>query len=379
MEGISTGSALLILLLAVGAVQGLVYGVLLFKSNNENKQANQFLGVILLIFSYRLIVQSMRLFGLGYYDGWYYVMLDFSWVNGALLYFYIRALINQSIKLNKSDIYHFYPLLIQVGFSVFVRIQNIYWDGTRESLSWLGYWGYVFWMNNPTIYLVASSLLIFYSFSSFKLLREVSDSVTIEPDRIQWIRRILYSFSVFFILVFVTLLTDLLYNAFITNDYYFYFTRFYYYPFFIGLSLLTYWLGFEGFKRKDDRGIIIKPDISEKLKKQLELLSKELDQKMESEFLFRNPELTVSVLANMIGVKPYLINKCMSDVKQIKFSDYINAYRVSEVKELVNKPENKSYTLLSIAYDAGFNSKSSFNRAVKKHLGVSPSELKEKE
>ena len=69
----------------------------------------------------------------------------------------------------------------------------------------------------------------------------------------------------------------------------------------------------------------------------------------------------------------------MSDVKQIKFSDYINAYRVSEVKELVNKPENKSYTLLSIAYDAGFNSKSSFNRAVKKHLGVSPSELKEKE
>ena len=294
MEGISTGSALLILLLAVGAVQGLVYGVLLFKSNNENKQANQFLGVILLIFSYRLIVQSMRLFGLGYYDGWYYVMLDFSWVNGALLYFYIRALINQSIKLNKSDIYHFYPLLIQVGFSVFVRIQNIYWDGTRESLSWLGYWGYVFWMNNPTIYLVASSLLIFYSFSSFKLLREVSDSVTIEPDRIQWIRRILYSFSVFFILVFVTLLTDLLYNAFITNDYYFYFTRFYYYPFFIGLSLLTYWLGFEGFKRKDDRGIIIKPDISEKLKKQLELLSKELDQKMESEFLFRNPELTVS-------------------------------------------------------------------------------------
>jgi len=49
---------------------------------------------------------------------------------------------------------------------------------------------------------------------------------------------------------------------------------------------------------------------------------------------------------------------------------------VKEVSALMQDPDNDKYTLLSLAYEAGFNSKSSFNRAVKKHLGVSPSELK---
>ena len=377
LEKLSPGSALLIMLLALGAVQGLVYGSLLFRSKNENKVANRFLAVILFIFSYRLIVQCMRLFGLGYYDGWYYVMLDLSWVNGALLYFYIKALLNPNTRLKKTDTYHFLPVVLQIGISIFVRIQNIYWDGTPESISFLGYWGYSIWMNKPTIYLIASALLIIYAFKSFKLIKEVSGSITIDSARIRWIHRILYSFCVFFILVFVVLLSDLFYQTYIEDQFYFYFTRFYYYPFFGGLSVLTYWLGFEGYKRRDEKGILIKTDISEELKKQLEALSVELDKKMKDDFIYKNPKLSVSAVAEALGVKPYLINKCMSDIKQEKFNDYINAYRVEEVKRMIEEPKNNAYTLLSIAFDAGFNSKSSFNRAVKKHLGISPSELRQ--
>jgi AraC-like DNA-binding protein len=46
------------------------------------------------------------------------------------------------------------------------------------------------------------------------------------------------------------------------------------------------------------------------------------------------------------------------------------------VQRLLEDPANSKYTLLSLAMDAGFNSKSSFNRAIKKQLGISPSELK---
>jgi AraC-like DNA-binding protein len=54
----------------------------------------------------------------------------------------------------------------------------------------------------------------------------------------------------------------------------------------------------------------------------------------------------------------------------------VNEYRVKEFQRLLENADNSKYTLLSLAMQAGFNSKSSFNRAVKKHLGIAPSDLK---
>ncbi|NJO89382.1 MAG: helix-turn-helix transcriptional regulator, partial [Chloroflexia bacterium] len=57
-----------------------------------------------------------------------------------------------------------------------------------------------------------------------------------------------------------------------------------------------------------------------------------------------------------------------------KFSDYINSYRIEAfIKTVKSKPDDGD-TYLSIAYNVGFNSKSSFNRAFKKHTGFTPSE-----
>ena len=58
------------------------------------------------------------------------------------------------------------------------------------------------------------------------------------------------------------------------------------------------------------------------------------------------------------------------------FNDFINEYRIEELKKLLNDPKNNNFTLLSLAFEAGFNSKASFNRAVKKLTGKSPSALK---
>ena len=86
-----TGTILIIILLAIGSIQGLIYGFILLKSTKYNKLANRILAIILLLLSYRLTIQIMRLFGLGYYDSWYYIMIDISWVYGALIYLYTRA------------------------------------------------------------------------------------------------------------------------------------------------------------------------------------------------------------------------------------------------------------------------------------------------
>ena len=62
----------------------------------------------------------------------------------------------------------------------------------------------------------------------------------------------------------------------------------------------------------------------------------------------------------------------------MNFNDFINNYRVEDVKKAFDKGEHKKTTLLGIAFDCGFNSKATFNRAFKKNTGISPKEYLKK-
>ncbi|MFY7672214.1 helix-turn-helix domain-containing protein [Tenacibaculum sp. MEBiC06402] len=371
----NTLTVLLVLFLFVGAFQGMVFGVILLRSKN-NRISNKILATILFLLSYRLLVQIMRLFGLGYYDTWYYFMLDLSWVTGPLLYFYVKAQIDSDYKISKKDYFHFLPLVLQIAISIFVRLQNLYWEGTRESLSWLGYWGYVVWMNYPTIYIIASLLIIYYANLSLKLLKK---EVNIDSQKLHWIKRIIFSFKIYFSLVLSILLVDLLVYKVVLQHDYFYFIRFFYYPFFIGISVLIYWLGIEGFSRRNERKQPVKTRLSEEDRVRLEVIAKDLKKIVKENELFKIQKLNLNSLADELKIKPYVITQCLNEVIGKKFNDFINEYRVKEVQNLLENPENSKYTLLSLAMEAGFNSKSSFNRAVQKHLGVSPRELKRDE
>ena len=313
-------------------------------------------------------------FGLGRYDTWYYFMIDLSWINAPLLYFYVKASLEQNFQWKKKHLWHLLPFALQIGFSIFVRLQNLYWDGTRESLSWLGYWGYAIWMNLSTIYFVASILILVYTQKALVLLK--SRRADLEPDRWNWLRLMMQAFQYYFALVLAVLIVDLFVIEKSKLFSYFYFTRFYYYPFFIGMAVLNYWLGFSGYHK--NFGSLNKPKkvIGKEDEKQLILLSQKLEQRMLEEKLYRDPELSLSSLAETLEVKSYQLSRCLSHVLNIKFNDYVNALRAEEVQRLAQLSANNRYTLLSLAYEAGFNSKSSFQRAVRKHLGVTPKELR---
>ena len=71
---------------------------------------------------------------------------------------------------------------------------------------------------------------------------------------------------------------------------------------------------------------------------------------------------------------PNYLSQVINEVEGINFYDYVNRLRVEEFKRLLSLPENQRFTLLALAYDCGFNSKSAFNRCFKKTTGLSPSE-----
>ncbi|NRB48182.1 MAG: AraC family transcriptional regulator [Saprospiraceae bacterium] len=367
-------NSIMLILLSIGCVQGVFFGMKLFLTKSH-RYKNSFLAFLLLLFSYRLLNQILIYFGIGKYDWWYHLTLELSWCYGALIYLYIKASIKEQYQFSRTDQLLFIPVLIQIALSIFVRSQNFYWDGTRESLSWLGYWGYAVWMNYSTVPFIASLLILYYIHRSQRALAEVEPTAR-NPKTYPFTKKLLTNTQRFYYFVAAIYTVDFLFIRFFNHEDYYYFNRFFYNPFLIGISILTYVLSFEGYKQRNVSLINPKAQLKEKDRKALEEIAKSLDQLMSTQQPFKNPNLSLDELAKMLGTKPYLLSQTLKFIHDTSFYPYITQFRIEEFKSLLLDPKHTQFSLLGLAYSAGFNSKSSFNRAIKKHHQVTPSEFK---
>lgn len=96
---------------------------------------------------------------------------------------------------------------------------------------------------------------------------------------------------------------------------------------------------------------------------------------LDKEKPYKDPDLTLARLADRIGLTPHMLSQLLNDRLNKNFNHFINAYRIDEVKKLLDTPSNRD-KLLSIAYDSGFRSKTTFNTMFKKFTGKTPSEYR---
>jgi len=104
-----------------------------------------------------------------------------------------------------------------------------------------------------------------------------------------------------------------------------------------------------------------------------ESLRAELLSVMERERPYRNPELTLADLAGRLATTPHKLSEVLSRRVGLTFYDFVNRYRVEDVRSRLTDPRSRNLTLLALALDAGFASKSTFNNVFKKHTGKTPS------
>ncbi|MCF8245807.1 MAG: helix-turn-helix domain-containing protein [Saprospiraceae bacterium] len=104
------------------------------------------------------------------------------------------------------------------------------------------------------------------------------------------------------------------------------------------------------------------------------LLYQRLTSLMQTEAPFKNNELTLADLAKSLGIHSNYLSQVVNEKEGKNFYNYINTLRVEEFIRLASLPENQKYTLLSLAYDCGFNSKSTFNKYFRTVTGKTPSE-----
>ncbi|HLK97295.1 MAG TPA: helix-turn-helix transcriptional regulator [Hymenobacter sp.] len=97
---------------------------------------------------------------------------------------------------------------------------------------------------------------------------------------------------------------------------------------------------------------------------------------MEEEKLYRNGELTLAELAERLAVSPHHLSQLLNERKGLSFYDYVNAYRVEEVKAGLVDSKKGHLSLLGLALEAGFNSKTTFNTVFKKTTGLTPSDYR---
>lgn len=111
--------------------------------------------------------------------------------------------------------------------------------------------------------------------------------------------------------------------------------------------------------------------------KTVDQIHRDLEHLMQTERLYRMPGLSLPQLAKQLDVHPNSLSQVINRKEKRNFFDYVNSLRVAEFKNRLASGDIKTYTLLSLAHDCGFNSKTSFNRNFKSITGLSPSEYLE--
>lgn len=100
---------------------------------------------------------------------------------------------------------------------------------------------------------------------------------------------------------------------------------------------------------------------------------------MEDNRPYLEEDLSLQKLSLLMNISTHQLSQAINQNLNTNFYKFVNAYRVEEVKKKLKNPEFEKYSILGIAFESGFNSKSTFNKIFKEETGMTPSEFKRSE
>jgi AraC-like DNA-binding protein len=248
-----------------------------------------------------------------------------------------------------------------------------YADGRDKDLA---FWYQITGLASMLLYLILS--LKFYKNYRKLIVQEVSYA---DEVLLKWVSHFMIAF---------TLLLVLRVCFFILNPEWGEFGSKYWY--YLCFSILFFYIAITGYSNTIRATIAFKAGSPQKLKTEDEnhismLKSDEIevsnieDWKIKIQLLldekkiYTNANLTLSDIALHLNTNRNLISSIINQGFKMNFNDFINSKRVDAVIEKIKKGEHIDNTLLGIALDSGFNSKTTFNRAFKKHTSLTPKQF----
>jgi AraC-like DNA-binding protein len=359
------------LLILFGAVQGLIFGILLLF--NKKHPGAKFLSVFMFVLAYNGLETFNWSGGLMHYIV-FFELFPFVIIFGLgpSLYLYVRSLLQPDTRIPpKIVLWHFSLVfaqftlrLVVIAFYIMWNVQFVQTKVTPTQLEDI-YFRYA-----EPLSVVVFSLYLALTFKEFrnnryqlptKLISKEGQSVVH-----QWIRALLYCMLAVAVLWPLTILAPYLLDI---ND------DSHYYPIEIGLVFFIYWIAFVGY-HKTKLIYLRAPKVSSNGISHADAASamKQLKDAMELDKLYRDPELNLSKVATHTGLNPKQVSATLNQHFHRSFNDFINEYRISEVQEKLSARENEHLTIFGIALESGFNSQATFQRVFKNTTGMSPRE-----
>ncbi|HEX8023841.1 helix-turn-helix domain-containing protein, partial [Mucilaginibacter sp.] len=348
---------------------GMGFAALLWFARKTNRSANRFLAVVLAIAALwiaRILAIDIRLET--YIPYWSRLPMRFLLAFGPLNFFYVLRQTLPLYKFRIKDLLHFIPVLLELGIHLLEVNESIRTGATTyETL--------IFRQLNPALHLMAFISIIIYLYLSHRLIENFYQRIKFnQGDRyryeMRWLHHLLAGFGLLW----------LFWVLFTATDYFYYHHELgihAYYPLYLLLMILTIRTASIAFLRPEVSLPAVAPAFLKTAPPQ-ELKDKGiwLKKVLKANLYYLDPELNLRSLAEKLSLYPNELSRIINTVLKKSFSDFINEYRVVEVSRKMQDPAYDHITLLGIAFESGFNSKTTFNRTFKQMTGKSPAEYK---
>lgn len=378
------------LLALVGMAQlALLIVILLVIDAPAIRAANRLLAVILTIIGINLLLFFWKETGTTPFPVYYRrAIYTLCFAIGPLLLFYTRAMVQPSFRLRPRDGLHFVP--VGVIFLASLPGAGLVSDPLAGARIATDSSSQLLWQTSA-LAVFASFWGALYALASLKLIRDYQRRLrdrfsSLEVVSLRWLRRILYLFvGMNLVLAPVAVLRVSVGGALHPVLFVILPTTF----------LLLYYVAIAGFRRAllfyVQPGIaplieeaLPEPQAEPKTKYARSGLDEsacqqfwvELTRLMDEQKPYLDDGLQLALLASHIGISTQELSQVLSTCARQNFYDFVNGYRVREVQRLMAEPAHSRTSLLQLAEEAGFRSKSTFNKYFKSVVGMTPGEYR---
>jgi len=279
--------------------------------------------------------------------------------------------VEKDFKIGAKSVLHLIPFFIALAF-IFLQYYNLNYETKQTFINN----GYLF--NQLTLLSVSQNVqvLIYNIFSLSTLIRYEKGiknyCSAVERQNLIWLKIVLFGYLVPCIIAELNSFAGNLIPISYNNQ-----LLIMYSSFLVFFNILFYKAMFHPY-------VIFQPDEKPKYftsnldNNDINKYSKAIEDYVNSKKPYLNPTLTLGQLSESTGIPEKYISQAINQHWKQNFYTYINSHRIEEAKKLLTTKNPQKFTMFGIACDSGFNSKTVFYEAFKRHVGMTPTDFRKR-